>query len=130
MNRRGEPKTPMEEHTSFIPKVLQKEAELDARLQAAQAEAEQIVASARYEARRYVEEFEAQLPDLIRERFEAEMAHAEAEAQRLIAEGEKQADALKQQARARLDLAVREILHAVLPIPLDDQEKAHDHEDE
>lgn len=115
---------------SFIPRVLQKESELEALLNSAKEESERIIDSAKYEAQKYIREFEKTLPGIVRERYEADIKRARDEARQIQDVGQVQAEVLKKKAMERLDIAVEEIVRAVLPAPLPNEEGSYDIEDE
>ncbi len=115
---------------SFIPKVLQKESELEALLNSVKAEAERIISSAEHEAQGYIREFEKNMPSIILERYEAGLKEADDEVRQIKDGGRAQAENLKKRAMERLDVAVEEILRAVLPVPPADKEDNYDSRDE
>jgi vacuolar-type H+-ATPase subunit H len=115
---------------SFIPEVLQKEAELDALLHSAKEESEKIIGSAKQEVDRYLREFEEKLPSIVRERYETEMIRIQNEARHIKDVGQLQTEELKKKTMEKLDLAVQEIIRVVLPVPLTDEKNSYDNEDE
>ncbi len=115
---------------SFIPRVLQKESELEALLHSAKEESDRIIDSAKYEAQKYIREFEKKLPDIVRERYEADLKRARNEARHIQDAGQVQAEILKKKAMESLGGAVEEIMQAVLPAPLPHKEGSDDIENE
>ncbi len=107
---------------SFIPKVLQKEAEIEEMLHAAKKEAEGIIDSAKHEARKSVEAFEEKLPNMAQERYNTGIKSCRVDAQQIKEAGQIHAQRVKTQALEKLDLAVEQILQAVLPTALPDEE--------
>ena len=115
---------------SFIPEVLEKEAELENLLHAATEESEKIIGSAQQDADRYLREFEAKLPGIVQERYETEMIRIQKEARHINDVGQSHTEELKKQTIEKMDLAVQEIIRGVLPIPLTDGKNRYDHENE
>ena len=101
---------------SFIPKVLQKEAEIEDMLHAAKEKAAGIIDSAKHEAQKSVETFEETLPNTIQERYHAGIKSYRVDAQHIKNTGQTHAQRVKTQALEKLDIAVEQILQAVLPL--------------